>query len=62
MIHEGASEEDPVVRETDDGGDRKFIVCWHPWGSFIRCQLANGSFVPAVYQGPGRVLRRYVEG
>ena len=30
VIREGASEEDPVVRNVDTSGDGEFTVCWDP--------------------------------
>eukprot|EP00428_Durinskia_dybowskii_P001784 CAMPEP_0170307412 /NCGR_PEP_ID=MMETSP0116_2-20130129/54122_1 /TAXON_ID=400756 /ORGANISM="Durinskia baltica, Strain CSIRO CS-38" /LENGTH=369 /DNA_ID=CAMNT_0010559547 /DNA_START=28 /DNA_END=1137 /DNA_ORIENTATION=- len=30
VIREGASEEDPVVRDVDEGGEGEFTVCWDP--------------------------------
>ena len=30
VIREGASEEDPVVRDVDEGGDGEFTICWDP--------------------------------
>jgi len=30
MIREGASEEDPIVRDTDTTGSGEFTVCWDP--------------------------------
>ena len=43
VIHEGTSEEDPVVRGTASSSSTGT-----PWGSFIGCQLADGSFYPWV--------------
>jgi sedoheptulose-bisphosphatase len=30
VIREGASEEDPIVRNVDEGGEGEFTVCWDP--------------------------------
>jgi len=30
VVREGASEEDPIVRDVDEGGDGEFTVCWDP--------------------------------
>ncbi|KAG7342864.1 fructose-1,6-bisphosphatase [Nitzschia inconspicua] len=30
VVREGASEEDPVVRNVDEGGEGEFTVCWDP--------------------------------
>lgn len=30
IIREGASEEDPIVRNVDEGGEGEFTVCWDP--------------------------------
>lgn len=30
VVREGASEEDPVVRDVDEGGEGEFTVCWDP--------------------------------
>ena len=30
VVREGASEEDPIVRDVDEGGEGEFTVCWDP--------------------------------
>jgi sedoheptulose-bisphosphatase len=30
VVREGASEEDPIVRDVDENGDGEFTVCWDP--------------------------------
>jgi len=30
VVREGASEEDPVIRNVDEGGNGEFTVCWDP--------------------------------
>ena len=30
IIREGASEEDPIIRNVDEGGEGEFTVCWDP--------------------------------
>lgn len=30
VVREGASEQDPIVRDVDEGGEGEFIVCWDP--------------------------------
>jgi len=30
VVREGASEEDPIVRDVDEGGDGYYTVCWDP--------------------------------
>jgi len=47
VIREGASEEDPVVRDTDDGGDGEFTVCWDPLdgSSIVDNNWAVGTIV-----------------
>merc|ERR1712176_953193 len=30
VIREGASEEDPIVRDVDEGGEGEYTVCWDP--------------------------------
>eukprot|EP00523_Entomoneis_sp_CCMP467_P002352 CAMPEP_0168751688 /NCGR_PEP_ID=MMETSP0724-20121128/17967_1 /TAXON_ID=265536 /ORGANISM="Amphiprora sp., Strain CCMP467" /LENGTH=372 /DNA_ID=CAMNT_0008799849 /DNA_START=72 /DNA_END=1190 /DNA_ORIENTATION=- len=30
VVREGASEEDPIVRDVDESGDGEFTVCWDP--------------------------------
>jgi len=30
VVREGASEEDPIVRNVDEGGEGEFTVCWDP--------------------------------
>lgn len=47
VIREGASEEDPEVRNTDEGGDGEFTVCWDPLdgSSIVDNNWAVGTIV-----------------
>jgi len=47
VIREGASEEDPIVRDTDEGGDGEFTVCWDPLdgSSIVDNNWAVGTIV-----------------
>jgi sedoheptulose-bisphosphatase len=47
VIREGASEEDPEVRGTDDQGDGEFTVCWDPLdgSSIVDNNWAVGTIV-----------------
>jgi sedoheptulose-bisphosphatase len=47
VIREGASEEDPEVRDTDEQGDGEFTVCWDPLdgSSIVDNNWAVGTIV-----------------
>lgn len=47
VIREGASEEDPEVRDTDEGGEGEFTVCWDPLdgSSIVDNNWAVGTIV-----------------
>jgi len=47
VIREGASEEDPEVRNTDEGGEGEFTVCWDPLdgSSIVDNNWAVGTIV-----------------
>jgi len=47
VIREGASEEDPLVRDTDEGGEGEFTVCWDPLdgSSIVDNNWAVGTIV-----------------
>merc|ERR1719162_939865 len=47
VVREGASEEDPIVRDTDEGGAGEFTVCWDPLdgSSIVDNNWAVGTIV-----------------
>jgi fructose-1,6-bisphosphatase len=54
VIREGASEEDPIVRDVDEDGEGEYTVCWDPLdgSSIVDNNWAVGTMIVRFYQIP----------
>jgi len=58
VVREGASEEDPEVRDTDTGGEGEFTVCWDPLdgSSIVDNNWAVGTIIGIWPKSTGLIV------